>query len=309
MKRWAQQKMWDVVLPDRSPRRLLLKRWLGAVIIGLLIFAIAGPQVGTREIEVTREGRDIVIAIDVSQSMDAGDIVPSRLIKARHELNRLLRQLRGDRVALVPFTSVAFVMVPLTLDYSAVITSLEAIDPTMIPYPGTSLAEAIKQSRRAFRPEGKAQKILILITDSEDHDSKPLEQAAEAAKEGIQIFAVGMATLQGGPIPIKDRRGTITGYKEYQGSTVVSRLNEAMLKELAEITGGEYLRATRDGSEFRKMHDIISGKTAEEFESKQYSDFEDRFQWPVLAAIILLLMEEAIPPGRKRRKKDYFIKN
>jgi len=303
MLRWAQQKMWDYVLPDRSPRRILLKRWLGVMAIGLLIFAIAGPQVGTREIEVKREGRDIVIAIDVSQSMDTGDIVPSRLIKAKNELNRLLKQLRGDRVALVPFAGVAFVMVPLTLDYSSIITSLEAIEPTMIPYPGTSLEAAIQQARRAFRPDGKAQKILLMITDSEDHDTKPLEEAKLAAKEGIQIFSVGMATLQGGPIPIKNARGVITGYKEYQGSTVVSRLNEPMLKKLAEITGGEYYRATRTGSEFRKIHQVITGKKSEEFESKQFTDYEDRFQWPVLAAIILLLVEEAIPPGRRRKKK------
>ncbi|MBT7619006.1 MAG: VWA domain-containing protein [Calditrichaeota bacterium] len=301
MLRWANQTMWDTAFPHRAPRNVFVKRLLGLSAIGLLILAISGPQVGTRQIEVKREGTDIVIALDVSRSMYATDISPSRLIKAKHEITRLLKRLRGDRVALVPFANVAFVQIPLTLDYSAVVTALNAMDPEIIPYPGTSLSEAIKQGQRAFRIESNAQKILILITDSEDHSTDAAEQAAEAAKEGVRIFTVGMATPQGGPIPITDARGRITGYKEYQGNTVVSRLNENILIEIAQVTGGEYFRATKTGTEFEKIFKKISGMETEEFESKQFTDYEDRFQWPAALAFILIILEMMIPAGKRRK--------
>lgn len=302
MRNWADVELWENALPDRAPWRLLIRRWMGIAAIGFIILALTGPQVGTREVEVRREGTDIAIAMDLSQSMNAEDISPSRIVKARHEITRLLNKLHGDRVALVPFANVAFVQVPLTLDYSAVQTSLDALEPSIIPYPGTALAEAIKQARRAFSAESKAQKVILLITDSEDHDSNPVEQAKEAAKEGIKIFTVGMATPQGAPIPIKDRFGKISEYKEYKGSTVVSRLNESLLMEIATVTGGEYFRATRTGAEFRRIHDMITGMDTEEFEAKQFTDYEDRFQWPAAAAFLFLVLEELIPPGRRRRK-------
>jgi len=303
MLRWANQPMWDTAFPHRAPTNIFVKRLLGLSAIALLILAIAGPQVGTRQVEVKREGTDIVIALDVSRSMYATDISPSRLIKARHEITRLLKRLRGDRVALVPFANVAFVQIPLTLDYSAVVTALNAMDPEIIPYPGTSLTEAIKQGQRAFRIESNAQKILILITDSEDHSTEAAKQAAEAAKEGVRIFTVGMATPQGGPIPVTDERGRITGYKEYQGNTVVSRLNENILIDIAQATGGEYFRATKTGTEFEKIFKKISGMETEEFESKQFTDYEDRFQWPAALAFVLIVLEMMIPAGKRRKNE------
>ena len=143
----------------------------------------------------------------------------------------------------------------------------------------------------------------MLITDSEDHDSDPIKQAKEAAKEGIKIYTIGMATVQGGPIPIKDQRGNITGYKQYRSTTVVSRLDETILKEIANITGGEYFRTTKTGREFERIYEQITGMDTEEFETKQFTDYEDRFQWLAAMAFLLLILEELIPQGRRRRKK------
>ena len=158
MRNWSGEGLWDSALPDRAPGRILTRRFFITAALMLVVVAAAGPQVGTRLTEVTREGSDVVIALDLSQSMLAEDIAPNRLLRARHEIARMLEALRGDRVALVPFAGVAFVQVPLTMDYSAVITVLNALDPGMIPQPGTALAEAIKQARRAFRAEGKVRK-------------------------------------------------------------------------------------------------------------------------------------------------------
>ncbi len=301
MKRWADEAMWDVAFPFRAVNRILLQRVLLISAISLVMVALAGPQVGTRLVEVKREGTDIVVALDVSQSMNAEDISPSRLVKARHEVIRLLKRLRGDRVALVPFADVAFVQAPLTLDYSAVATMLNALEPSIIPSPGTNIAAAIEQARRAFKVQSKAQKIMILITDSEDHDSDPLEQAREAAKEGIRIFTLGMATPEGAPVPITDERGVKIGYKKYQNATVVSQLNEELLKNISNATDGDYFRATRTGREFEDLYEKISGMKTEEFETRQYTDYEDRFQWLLAAAFVLLMVERLIVTGRKRK--------
>jgi Ca-activated chloride channel family protein len=240
--------------------------------------------------------------VDVSQSMLTEDIAPNRMLRTRHEVARLLEQLRGDRVALAPFAGVAFVQVPLTLDYSAVVSILNALEPGMIPQPGTSLAAAIHQARRAFRAEGKAQKVMILISDGEDHEPGAFAEAKEAAKEGVIIYTVGMATPAGGPIPVRDDRGRVAGYKKGPGGeTVISRLNDDELQQIAAATGGEFYRASAGGGEFKQIFKKISGMDKEQFESREYTDWEDRFQWPVAAVLLLMVFEECIPPGRKRK--------
>jgi len=300
---WASDSMLDSVLPERSPVRQLIRRFLGIFAIALIILGITGPQVGTRIVEVTREGTDVVIALDVSKSMLAEDITPNRLLKARHEILQLLQMLRGDRVALVPFAGVAFVQVPLTLDYGAFGSVLNALEPGIIPHPGTALGEAITQARRAFRSESKAQKSLILITDGEDHEEGAIEQAKEAAKEDIVIFTVGMASQAGAPIPEKDAVGNITGYKsERGGGTVISRLNEKLLSDIAEATGGQFYRDNPSGDEFRRIYERLAGMDKQKFEQKQFTDYEDRFQWPLVMAFIILLIEELIAPVRVRRR-------
>ena len=303
MRNWANSELWDFTFPHRSPNRILLRQILSVSAIGCLVFAISGPQVGTREIEVTREGSDIAIAIDVSRSMWCEDVVPDRLSKARHEISRLLNLLRGDRISLIPFSSFAFVQVPLTLDYSAVNTLLYTIDPNVMPEQGTSLSEAIKQCMRTFSDESKAQRIIILITDGEDHEGEALEQAKKAAESGTIIYTVGMASSMGGPIPIKTKRGKVSGYlKDSRGATVISRLNEDILKEIADITDGEYYGASATGDEFRKLFKKIAGLDKELFETKQYTDYEDRFQWFAAAAFLLILIGQIIPPGRRRQR-------
>jgi Ca-activated chloride channel family protein len=302
---WAKEALWDVAIPDRSPSRILLRRGLSIAAIGFAILAIAGPQVGTKLTEITREGTDIVIALDLSKSMLAEDLTPNRLLKARHEILRLLQRLRGDRVALVPFAGVAFVQVPLTLDYGAVGSVLTALEPGIIPHPGTALGEAIKQARKAFRAGTKAQKIMILVTDGEDHEEGAVEQAKEAAAEGVLIFTVGMASPGGAPIPERDEQGNVRGYKSYSSEgTIVSKLNEELLAKIADATGGEFLRDNSSGDEFRKILERISGMDKQKFEQKQFTDYEDRFQWPLTLAFLLLVIEELIPAYRVRRKEE-----
>ncbi len=303
MHRWAGEPLWDTALPHRAPGRKLAKRFMSVAAIGLILIALSGPQVGTRMIEVTREGSDIAIAVDVSQSMLTEDITPNRMLKAQHEIVKFLGRLRGDRVALVPFAGVAFVQVPLTLDYGAVNSILHALEPGMIPQPGTSISAAINQARRAFRFEGKAQKIIIIISDGEDHEKGAIEAAKEAAEEGIIIYTVGMASPAGGPIPDRNERGRVSGYKkDKNGGTVISRLDDKLLTEIASITGGQFYRASAVGSEFGDIFKQITGLDKEQFETKEFTDFEHRFQWLLAAAFLLIVIGEIIPPGRWRKK-------
>lgn len=302
MRNWATERMWNAALPHSAPDRLVIRRLLQVLTMGFLVAAISGPQVGTRLVEVKREGTDLVVAVDVSTSMMAEDIAPSRLVKARHEITRLLGRLRGDRVALTPFAGVAFVQVPLTLDYAAVVSVLDALEPGLIPQPGSSLAAAIRQSRRAFKTKSDAQKVLVLISDGEDHEEGAVEEARLAADEGIVIYTVGMATVQGSPIPNKDSRGNTRGYKQdREGNTIVSRLNSDLLKQIAGITGGEYHMASNTGVGFEEIYKKMMGMDKGQFETKEFTDYEDRFQWFAAAALLMLIISELIPTVRRRK--------
>ncbi len=302
MAKWADAKLWNDVLPNRAPKHVLWKRLLFVIAIGLVISALSGPQVGTHMMEVTRKGTDIAIAVDLSQSMLVEDLTPNRFQKARHEVGRFIEKLQGDRIALVPFAQVAFVEVPMTLDHGAVMSKLNALKPEMIPHPGTSLAATIKQAQRVFSNDSPAQKIIVIITDGEDHEADAVKEAKEAAKQGIIIYTIGMATPTGGPIPQKNQYDKVTGYKkDRSGNTIVSRLNEDLLTEISSVTNGEFYRATQTGSEFRQMYKTISGMNQEVFETKQFTDFEDRFQWPSALALLLIIIGQLIPPSRRRK--------
>lgn len=301
---WASASLRHSSLPTLATANVTVKRTLSVVALAAVIVALSGPQVGTKIVEVTREGSDIAIAIDLSYSMLTEDIAPNRFEKARHEIVRLLGKLRGDRIALVPFAGAAFVQVPMTLDYSAVNSILSILEPGIIPVPGTSLANAVKQARRSYSNDNKAQKVLIIITDGEDLEEGISEEIDLARKEGIVIYTIGMASPTGGPIPEKNRRGRVSSYrKDDKGGTIISRLNEPLLKEIAAKTDGEFYQATTTGDEFRQLFDKLSGLDKDIFEAKEYSDYEDRFQWFVAFALILLIAEQMIPQGRKRSKE------
>ncbi len=269
----------------------------------MLVVATARPQWGATTEQVRRQGVDVIIGIDISESMLAEDVAPSRLRKAQEEVSRLLDRLGGDRVGLMAFAGSAGVLCPLTLDYNAVRIFLDEMSPTMISYPGTSLAMAVDVASKAFGAEQKQYKVLILFSDGEDQfDAEGVESiATEAASQGLVIHTVGVGTPSGGPIPERTREGAILGYKKDGSGRVVStRLEESLLSRLAEVSGGSYQTATAAEGELDHLAQAIAGMDKKELAARLTTQYEERYQVP-LALGLLALAVDSFRLGRRRR--------
>ncbi len=270
-----------------------------------LVLALANPQIGTKLEEVKREGIDLIVALDVSQSMLAEDISPNRLEKAKHEIGKLIDLLQGDRIGIVAFAGMAHVQCPLTLDYSAAKLFLDMMEIGIIPQPGTAVGKAIEAAKKAFNTEERKYKVLILITDGEDHESDPIDAAKEAEKEGIIIYTVGIGSPQGVPIPQYNRSGIQTGFKKDRaGNVVTTKLDVLTLQKIAYQTGGKYYLASSGEAELDEIYEEVSQLEKKELVSKQFSQYEDRFQ-VFLAIGLLLLLIEIFIPERKRIKSEW----
>lgn len=270
-----------------------------------LVLTLSQLQCGTHMEMMKREGIDIIIAIDVSNSMLAEDMKPNRISKARQEVRGIIDRLKGDRIGLIAFAGEAFVQCPLTLDYSAAEIFLDVIDVGLIPKQGTAIGDAIRIAGTAFEKQGKKHKVLILLTDGEDHNSDPLAAAEEAREEGIKVYTIGIGSSAGEPIPITDRNGDKVGYKKDQsGEVVITKADEMTLQKIALTTGGKYYHATAGEMELDKVYDDISKMEKKELEGKLLMQYEDRFQYPLIFAIFLIVFEFFISEKRKVRSVE-----
>lgn len=304
-KRKAIERFGDISLMARLSSNSLIKERIKTALIiiavSFLILALAMPQIGGRLVMAKRHGVDIIIAIDTSSSMLAQDISPNRMQKAKLEISSLIDKLKGDRVGILTFAGNSFMQCPLTLDYSAAKIFLSIIEPNMMPKPGTAVGDAIKTALKGFAKKERKYKILVLLTDGEDHGTNPVEAANEAKKEGVIIYAIGIGTTKGEPIPIIDSAEKITGYKkDKSGEVVMTRLDEETLKKIALITDGRYYHATAGGFELDKIYDEISKMEKKELSSRLFTQYEDRFQYFLGIAILLLCIEFIIGDKKKR---------
>jgi Ca-activated chloride channel homolog len=263
------------------------------------ILAVARPQWGARLETVHRRGVDIIAAMDTSYSMNTEDVVPNRLEKAKAEIRKLIQKSEGDRIGLVSFSGAAMIQCPLTLDHGAISLFLDAASTGIVPEPGTSLAAAIETATSAFIEKERKYKVLILFTDGEDLEGQ-VDRAIQKAKEGgVIIYAIGVGSPQGKPIPLKDAKGDIVEYrKDPDGKVVISSLDERSLAEIATETGGRYFRATTSEGEIETLYNDIAGLEKKELESKLFQNYEDRFQYPLALAIIFLVAESWISERR-----------
>ena len=296
LKRFGHLDILQKMMPGYKNSRRIWKAVLFIMAYICLVVALAGPQIGTRLEEVKREGLDIIVALDVSLSMRAEDIAPNRLEKAKYEINKLIDILQGDRIGLVAFAGMAHVQSPLTLDYSAARLFLRLMDTDLIPQPGTAFGDAIRTATKAFNQKERKHKVLILITDGEDHDSDPLKAAEEAAEEGIIIYTIGLGSPQGVPIPVYDKYGNPAGFKkDRSGNVVTTKLDATMLQQIAYATNGKYYISTSGEAELDEIYNEVSQMEKKELTSRQFSQYENRYQVFLALAIFFLLFETFLP--------------
>jgi len=267
-----------------------------------IVLTLSQLQCGTHMEMMKREGIDIVIAIDVSNSMLAEDMKPNRIDKARQEVRGIIDRLEGDRIGLVAFAGEAFIQCPLTLDYTAAEIFLDVIDVGLIPQQGTAIGDAIRKATEAFETQERKHKVLILLTDGEDHTQAAIAEADEARRQGIKIYPIGIGSSVGEPIPVSDRQGNRVGYKkDRNGEMIVTKLDEITLQKVALATGGKYYHATAGEMELDRVYDEISKMEKKELEGKLMMQYEDRFQYPLFLAIIMIILEFFVSERRKRK--------
>ncbi len=290
------------LFPYVSKSKRFWKFILFSVAFAFLIVGIVNPQVGTKLEEVKRKGADLMICLDVSNSMKAEDLQPNRLEKAKQAISKLLDKLEGDRIGIIVFAGQAYVQLPITTDYSAGKLFLESINTDIIPTQGTDIGGAIDLAIESFGKDEGKNKAIIIITDGEDNEAGAVKSAEAAAEKGIAIHTIGMGSAEGTPIPLY--RGIVReGFrKDKEGNTVVTKLNEQTLQEIASAGSGIYVRASNSDAGLNNVLDAINKLEKRQFDSKMYSDYEDRFQWFVSAALLLLLIETFLS---ERKSKLY----
>jgi Ca-activated chloride channel family protein len=280
-----------------EPRRRLKFILFALSVIGLVL-ALMQPRWGYRWEEVTRRGIDIYLVLDISSSMLAQDVSPSRLERAKRKIGDFTAILEGDRVGLIAFAGRSFVQCPLTLDYSALQIFLQSLDPNSVSVPGTDLGGAINQAIETFDKQSKKSKVVVLFSDGENLQGD-VEKAAEKAKsEGVRLYAMGIGTTQGAPIP----REAGDFRKDRRGDVIITHLDETLLKKITLATGGSYVNSVAGDDDVRQIYDDIR-RTGEERETKggREKKFQERFQWPLLIAVFLLALEFLLGEGKTKR--------
>lgn len=280
-----------------DPKKRRWRRVFLTVGLIMLCFAFARPQLGTKLEKVTREGIDIIFALDISKSMLAEDFRPNRLAMAKHKISSFVEGLSDDRVGLVVFAGDAFLMCPLTLDYDAFLMFLDAVDIGIVDEPGTNISRAIEIAMKGFVQGEFKHKVLILITDGEQTTAgDPIAMAKRASQEGIKIFTIGVGSQSGAPVPVKDEAGQTIGYRKDENDVIVtSKLDEKLLDEIALTSDGQYFPARQGKEEIDQILMHIDKMTKKELEGFTYSSFEDIFYYPLVVSILLLWLYFSLP--------------
>ncbi len=290
-KKFASSRLFKQLAPNRSRSKPIIKLILILLAMASMVVALVNPKMGTKLKTVKREGVDIVFAIDVSKSMDAEDIAPSRLEKSKQLVSQILNNLGSDRIGIIAYAGGAYPQLPITTDYSAAKMFLQALNTDMISSQGTAIGEAIELATTYYDDEQKTNRVLFILSDGEDHEGNVETITEKASEMGIRIFTIGVGTEKGGPIPIK-RNGVIQNYKkDNQGETVITKLNPSTLKEIAEAAEGSYIYGNVTSEVTEKVTEELLNIEKTEFEAKQFADFQSHFQLLLGIALALLFLD------------------
>ncbi|MFC5047636.1 VWA domain-containing protein [Aquimarina hainanensis] len=290
-KKFAEKHLLKRLSPDQSVLKSILKVTVACLAIAFMIIGLVNPKMGTKLETVKREGVDVVFAIDVSKSMLAEDIAPNRLDKAKQLVTQIVNNLASDRVGIIAYAGSAFPQLPITTDYASAKMFLQSMNTDILSSQGTAINEAIQLAKTYYNDEEQTNRVLFIISDGEDHEGNVGAIAKDAAAEGIRIFTIGVGSAKGGPIPIK-RNGVVQNYKKNnQGETVITRLDKNTLQEIADQANGEYIDGRSTNKVIEKVTSLLHNMDKKEFETKQYADFKDQFQWFLGIALFLLILD------------------
>lgn len=289
--RFATRQMLDKLAPNRSVNKMTIKVISILLVLILILIGLANPRMGSKTEKIDREGVDVVFALDVSKSMLAEDITPNRLVKSKHIINQIINSLQNDRVGIIGYAGSAFPQVPLTTDFATAKVFLNNMHTDMVSSEGTAIAEAVNLANRFYSLDNHTSRVLILLSDGEDHEGG-LESVIEEAKaQNVQIITVGVATEQGAPIPIKEN-GVLQHYlRDRNNEQVISRLGLETMQKLASETNGAYVDGENTQEVVDTVHELLYNMDKTMFQSEEYTEFKSYFQWFAGLAILLLALE------------------
>jgi len=303
-RRKAASRLGESALVDRlslhmSAARERLKPVLLVIAIFFLVLALSRPQWGQGQQEVYARGVDVFLVLDTSFSMDATDVAPSRMERARYIASQLMERLQGNRIGLIVFSGSAFAQCPLTLDYGAARIFLDTVTTGIVPEPGTDIVQALQAAERGFVSRDSKYRVVILLTDGEQQAGDVLAVAEKAREDGIVVHTIGVGTPGGEPIPVRNERGEVSDYvRDASGQPVLSRLDETTLSELALATGGKYFRVSDRDDEIEKISSLVLGMEGAELESQLFTRYQERFYWPLGFALVLLVFDTVLTRRR-----------
>lgn len=288
------------IMSSISGSKITAKFILFTMAMASLGFGLADLQFGTKMEEVKRKGIDLVVAIDVSNSMLAEDLAPNRLEHAKRSVSQLIDRLHSDRIGMVVFAGQSYVQLPITTDYAAAKLFLSSINTKMVPTQGTAIGDAIETSVKCFDPESPTQKAIIVITDGENHEDDAKSAAADAARQGITVHTIGLGTSKGAPIPIYKNDIQQGFRKDNAGNTVITKLNEDMLAEIAAMGHGIYVRSTNSTDGLRQVMQELENMEKEEYGTTMFTDYEDRYQVFLGIALLLFIIESLLTTNKSK---------
>jgi Ca-activated chloride channel family protein len=290
-KKFTSFNLMQKLSPERSAFKSILKMIFFLIGLAFLIVSLTNPKMGTKLETIKRQGVDIVFALDVSKSMLAEDIAPNRLEKAKQIISKIVDRLGSDRIGIIIYAGNAYPLLPITTDHGAAKMFLQNANPDLVSSQGTAINDAIIMASSYYDNDEQTNRFLFIISDGEDHQEDASSAIVQATKDGIKTYTIGVGTEKGGPIPIK-YKGVLQGYKKNnKGETVVTRLNEAVLKDIADNGNGKYILGNKTRETVDFVEDLLVKAEKSEFESKQFSDYKDQFQWFIGFALLFLVVD------------------
>ena len=288
LKEYGDMELLKQLMPEVSKYRPDVKFWLMLAAMVMVILMLAQPQFGSKMETVKRQGIETVVALDISNSMLAQDVAPSRLEKSKKLISRLVETFNNDKVALIVFAGEAFTQLPITSDYVSAKMFLETISPSLISTQGTDIRAAINLAMKSFTPNDGVGRAIVLITDGENHEGGAIEAAQEAAKKGIHVFVLGVGSPDGSPIPVE---GSNEFRRDKDGNVVVTRLNEEMCREIARAGNGMYVRVDNTNNAERALNAEVNKLAKADVETQVFTEFDEQFRVLAWLALILLAVE------------------